>query len=80
MKNIHGKESNTTKGVNIATDFNEFQDTLFNKKVLRHKMRKIQGKKHKMGTCEISKMLLSVFGNKKFVLIDGIHRLAYFKT
>ena len=28
MKNIHGKESNTAKGVNIATDFNEFQDTL----------------------------------------------------
>ena len=80
MKNIHGKESNTTKGVNIATDFNEFQDTLFNKNVLRHKMRKIQGKKHKMGTYEISKMLLPVFGNKKFVLIDGIHRLAYFKT
>ena len=54
--------------------------TLFNKKVLRRKMRKIQGKKHKMGTYKISKMLLSVFGNKKFVLIDGIHTLAYFKT
>ena len=43
-------------------------------------MRKIQGKKHKMGTYKISKMLLSVFGNKKFVLIDGIHTLAYFQT
>ena len=32
MKNIDGKESNTTKGVNIATRFNEFKDTLFNKK------------------------------------------------
>ena len=50
MKNIDGKESNTAKGVNIATDFNEFKDTLFNKKVLRHKMRIIQSKKHKMGT------------------------------
>ena len=28
-----GKESNTAKGVNIATEFNEFKDTLFNKKV-----------------------------------------------
>ena len=46
MKNIDGKESNTTKGVNIATEFSEFKDTLFNKKVLRHKMRIIQGKKH----------------------------------
>ena len=31
MKNIDGKESNTPKGVNIATEFNEFKDTLFNK-------------------------------------------------
>ena len=50
MKSIDGKESNTAKGVNIATQFSEFKDTLFNKKVLRYKMRRIQGKKHKMGT------------------------------
>ena len=50
MKNIDGKESNTAKVVNIATEFNEFKDTLFNKKVLRHKMTRIQGRKHKMGT------------------------------
>ena len=41
MKNIDGKESNTAKGVNIATEFNEFKDTLFNQKVLRHKMKRI---------------------------------------
>ena len=27
-----GKESNSAKGVNTATEFNEFKDTLFNKK------------------------------------------------
>ena len=32
IKNIDVKESNTAKGVNIATEFNEFQNTLFNKK------------------------------------------------
>ena len=32
MKNIDDKKSNTAKGVNIATEFNEFKDTLFNKK------------------------------------------------
>ena len=41
IKNIDGKESNTAKGVNIATEFNEFKDTLFNKKIMRHKMRRI---------------------------------------
>ena len=30
--------------MNIATEFNEFKDTLFNKKIIRHKMRRIQGK------------------------------------
>ena len=40
MKNIDGEESNTAKGVNIATEFNEFKDTLFNEKVLRYKMRR----------------------------------------
>ena len=35
MKNVDGKESNTAKGVNIATDFNELKDILFNKKILR---------------------------------------------
>ena len=78
MKNIDGKESNMAKGVNIATEFNEFKDTLFNKKIIKHKMRRIQGKNHKMGTYEINKKSLSVFDDKKFVLNDGIHTLAYF--
>ena len=59
MKNIDSKEPNIAKGVNIATGFNEFKDTLFNKKLIRHKMRRIQGKKHKMGTYEINKISLS---------------------
>ena len=33
MKHIDGRESNIAKGVNIATEFNEFKDTLFNKKI-----------------------------------------------
>ena len=38
IKDVNGKESNTAKGVNIATQFNVFKDTLFNKKIIRHKM------------------------------------------
>ena len=55
IKKINGSESSTTKGVNIATEFNEFKDVLFNKKVIRHKMKRIQAKKHKIGTYEIDK-------------------------
>ena len=41
-------------------------------------MRKIQGKKHKMGTYEINKMSLCVFDDKRFVLDNAIHTLSYF--
>ena len=40
-------------------------------------MRRIQGKKHKMGTYEINKISLSVFDDKRFVLNYGIHKPAY---
>ena len=78
MKNNVGKESNMAKGLNIASAFNEFKYTLFNKKVLRHKMRRIQGKKHKLGTYEIDKISLLCVDDKRFVLDDGIHTLAYY--
>ena len=45
MLSDNGKESNTAKGVNIATEFNEFKNTLFNSKIMRHKMKRIQSKK-----------------------------------
>ena len=78
IKNIDDKEFNTAKGVNIATKFNEFKDVLFNKKIIRHKMKRIQAKKHKIGTYEIDKISLSYFDDKRFVWNDEIHTLAYF--
>ena len=41
-------------------------------------MKRIQGKKYKIGAYEINKISLSVFDDKRFVLDDGIHKLAYF--
>ena len=73
MKNIDGKASNTAKGENIATEFNEFKDTLFNKKLLRHKVKKIQSKKRRVRTYEIRKISLSCYDDKRFVLDDEIH-------
>ena len=78
MLSDDGKKSNTVKGTNTATEFNEFKDTLFIKKVLRHKMKRIQNKKHKIGTYEIDKISLSCFDDKRFVLDDGIQTLPYF--
>ena len=78
IKKIDGKECNTAKGVNIATEFNKFKDVLFNKKIIRHKMRKIQSKKQKLGTYEIAKISLSCFEDKRYVLDDGAYTLSYF--
>ena len=41
-------------------------------------MKRIQSKKHKLGTYEIDKISLSCFDNKRYVLDDGIHTLSYF--
>ena len=81
MKNekyIDGKETDTAKGVSVATEFKRFKNTLFNKKIMRHKMRRIQAKKHKLGTYEINKISLSCFDDKRSVSKYGIHTLAYF--
>ena len=78
MKKIDVKECNTAKGVSITTEFDKFKDVLFNEKIIRHKMKRIQSKKHKLGTYEIDKISLSCFDNKRYVLDDGICTLAYF--
>ena len=75
----NGKESNTIKGVYIEKESKEYKDTLLNKKVIRHKMRRNQRKIHKIGTYEVNKITLSCFDDKRFVLDDGIHTLAYFQ-
>ena len=41
-------------------------------------MRRIQAKKHKIGTYEINKISLPCFDDKRFILDDGIDTLAYF--
>ena len=41
-------------------------------------MKRIQSKKHKLGTYEINKISLLCFDDKRFVLNDIIHTLAYF--
>ena len=50
MKKIDDKENSRAKEVNVATEFDEFRDALFNEKIIRHKMKRIQSKKHKLRT------------------------------
>ena len=43
----------------------------------RHKMKRIQSKKHKIGTYDVNK-ILSCFDDKRYLLNDGITTWAYF--
>ena len=56
----------------------EYADVLFNKKVKRHKMKRIQSKLHEIGIYDVNKIRLSCFDDKRFVLGDEINTAAYF--
>ena len=48
------------------------------KKWLGTTWKEFKAKKHKLGTYEIDKISFSCFDDKRYVLDDGIHTLAYF--
>ena len=62
----------------MQLSFDKFKDVLFNEKLIRHKMKRIQSKKHELGTYEIDEISLSCFDDKRYVLDDGIYTLVYF--
>ena len=64
--------------MSITTEFDEFKDVLLDEKIIRHKMKRIQSKKHELGTYEIDKISLSCFDNMRYVLDDEIRTLADF--
>ena len=71
-------EVSTANGVNISIEFNEYEDVLFNETIIRHKMKRIQSKKHKSDTYDVKKMSLLCFDDKRYILNDGIKILTYF--
>ena len=72
------KKVNKAKGGNLKLRHNEYIDVLFNKKVVRHKMKRIQSRVHEIGTYDLNKISLSCFNDKRYVLDDEINTLAYF--
>ena len=45
---------------------------LFNGKIIKHKMKKTQSKKHKFGTYETAKISLSCFDDKRYMLDNDL--------
>ena len=75
---VDNEEKIRAKGVNKRLKHSEFVDALFNKKVIRHNMKRIQSKLHRLGTYDVFKISLFSFDDKRYVLDDGINTLAYF--
>ena len=78
MEKFDDKEHNIAIEVSIVTAFDKFQDVLFHKKIIWHKMKRIQSKKDILGAYKIDKISLSCFDDKIYVLDDRIYTLTYF--
>ena len=75
---VNDEEVTKPKGVNKKIRHKEFADVLFNKKVMRHNMKRIQSKLHRIGTYDVCKISLSCFDDKRYKLDSGVNSLAYF--
>ena len=64
------------KNVVATISHNEYKDVLLNNKCLRHSMNRMQSKNHRIGTYEISKICLSCFDDKIYILHNGYDGLA----
>ena len=74
---VDDEETTKAKGVNKKIKHKELA-VLFNKKVIRHNMKRIQSKLHKIGTYDVCKISLSSFDDKRYILDDDVKSLAYF--
>ena len=75
--NENNNEKCTNNGHNAFIEFQEFYDTLFQKKIFRHTMGGIKSKNHNLVTYESNKKSLSCFDDKQYFLKNGIDTLAY---
>ena len=67
-------EKSTNKGRNAFIESQEFQDTLFQKKILRHQMRGIKSKNQNLGPCKTNKYLyLVMMINDIYLKMELIH-------
>ena len=75
---IDDVEKIRAKGINTKLKHGEFVDVLDNKKTVRHNMKRIQHKRHRLRTYNISKISLSCFDDKRYILDDGEGSHSYY--
>jgi len=73
--NQKGGKKNVIKK-DIITHEN-YKETLFNNEQMHHKMKTIRSENHQLVSCEINKVSLSCFDDKRYILDDGKTSYAY---
>ena len=72
------KPKGVNKSVVDSIRHKEYIDMLFSKGLIRHSMKKIQSKLHRLGTYDTFRIPLPCFDDKCYILDDGVISLAYF--
>ena len=84
-KMLDGSEDKKCKEVtkNVtkrSIQFDDYRECLFNRKEQQRKMNVIRSHCHEINTEEINKIALSSDDDKRVIMADGIHTLAYEHT
>ena len=79
---LSGFEEKKCKGVTMnvtkrSIQFDDYRECLFGRKGQHRKMNVIRSHCHEIYTQEINKIALSSDDEKRVIMIDGIHTLAY---
>ena len=77
-----GKSVNRAKGVQKSVVSNgishkDYRDTLLGGGQMRHEMTTIRSDRHRLWTCEVNKISLSCFDDKRYILPSGVDSYAY---
>ena len=72
-----GVTKNVTKG---SIQFDDYRECLFSRKDQHRKLNVIRSHCHEIYTEEINKIVLSSDDDKRVIMVDGIHTLAYGHT
>ena len=77
-----GEENKKSEGVNKNVVKNTRHKRiccfLFNKNLIRHRMKRIQSKLRRIGTYDVCKISLSCFDDRRYIVGDGFNSLGYF--
>ena len=72
------KETGVNKNVVKSIRHKKFANVLFMTKIVKHNMKRIQSKLHRIRAYDVCKTSLSLFDDKRYILHDDINISTYF--